>query len=219
MTRPYITLKFAQTIDGRIAARDGSSKWISCPESRKFAHRLRAENDGILVGVNTILKDDPSLTTRLVKGKSPARIIIDGKLRTPLGSRVVKSAKSVRTIVITTPKAPVRKIKTLERKGVKILIAPASKKDNVDIGGIVRILYRKGIKRLLVEGGGKTITSFIRSGLADRVFIIISPKILGSGVESIGDLGIYNIKSALKLRIKEIKRAGKDAIYRAYLKK
>ena len=109
MKKPYITIKYAQTLDGKIAAKDGSSKWISGPKSRKFAHRLRAEHDAILVGVQTVLKDNPSLTVRLAKGKNLARIIIDGKLRVDPACKIVKTAKGIKTIVVTTNSAPLGK--------------------------------------------------------------------------------------------------------------
>jgi len=215
--RPYITLKFAQTLDGRIAAGDGSSKWISGPESRKFTHKLRAENDGILVGVRTILADNPSLTVRLVRGKNPARIIIDGKLRTPLTARIVKDTKAAKTIIVTTPSSPGRKRKILEKRGVEFIVLPASKGGNIDLRKIIRILYKKGIKRILVEGGSRVITSFLKTGLVDTIIAILSPRILGKGIETVGDLGIRNIKGALRLRLKDIKRLGEDIIYIDYI--
>jgi len=217
MKRPYITLKFAQTLDGRIAARDGSSKWISGPKSRRFAHKLRAENDGILVGARTVLKDDPSLTVRLVKGKNPVRIVIDRRLRTPLTARIVRNTSAARTIIVTSPSSPGRKREQLKRRGVEVIVLPASRGGNIDLRKIIRILYKKGIKKILVEGGNRVITSFIKAGLADKVVTITSPRILGRGIESVGDVGIGSIKGALKLRLKNIRRLGKDIICIAYI--
>ncbi len=219
MKRPYITLKFAQTLDGRIAARDGSSKWISGPKSRKFAHKLRAENDAILIGARTVLKDDPSLTVRLVKGKNPARIIIDGRLRTPLTARIVRNTSVARTIIVTTPSSPVRKRERLKEQGVEFIVLPASKDGNIDLIKIIRILYKKGIKKILVEGGSQVVTSFIKAGLGDRIIMILSPRILGKGIASIGDLGIPNIRDALQLRLKDVKRIGEDIVYIACISK
>ena len=219
MKRPYITLKFAQTLDGRIAARDGSSKWISGPGSLKLAHKLRAENDGILIGAGTILQDNPSLTVRLIKGKNPARIIIDPKLRTPYAARIIKNTKIAKTIIVTARKAPKAKVAKFRQKGVEFVFLPLSKRGNVDLKKIIRILYRKGIKSILVEGGGRIITSFIKKGIVDKLIVIISPRILGKGKSSVGDLGIGNIKWALKLRIKSAKRLGKDVVYTAFLDK
>lgn len=217
MKRPYITLKFAQTLDGRIAARDGSSRWISGRKARRFAHTLRAAHDAVLVGANTVLRDNPSLTTRLVKGKNPVRIIIDGRLRIRLDSSVVKNTKKARTIVVTTLKAPKGKLEKLRKKGVECVLQPASRSGNIDLRRIIRILYGKGIKSILVEGGSNVITSFLRAGLADKITVIISPAILGRGLAAVGDLGIANIKGVLKLRRKNIKRLGRDIIYTAFL--
>ncbi len=213
MKKPYITLKFAQTLDGKIAAPDGSSKWISGPQARKFAHGLRAKNDAVLVGIRTILRDNPALTVRLVKGGNPARVVIDRRLRVPLEARVVKEANLAKTIIITTPKAPESKMKRLKAAGVEIIVLPASKGGYIDLHRIIRILYKKGIRRMLVEGGARVIASFLKARLADRIITVISPRILGRGVESAGDMGIGNIKNAVKLRIKNVKRLGKDIIY------
>ena len=219
MKRPYITIKFAQTLDGKIAAVDGSSRWISSPESRKFAHRLRAENDAVLVGIGTVLKDDPSLTARLAKGRNPARVILDSKLRTPFNSKIAKKARSTKTIIITGKNTPGRKIRKFEKKGIKFLISSNPKRGNISIDAAIRLLYKNGMKKILVEGGRDIITSFLRAGLADRIIAVISPKILGNGKESIGELGIKNIKGALKIKPEKIIKAGGDLIYTALVKK
>ncbi|NQU95088.1 MAG: bifunctional diaminohydroxyphosphoribosylaminopyrimidine deaminase/5-amino-6-(5-phosphoribosylamino)uracil reductase RibD [Candidatus Omnitrophica bacterium] len=219
MKRPYITLKFAQTLDGRIAARDGSSKWISGPGSLKLTHKLRARNDAILIGVGTVLQDNPSLTVRLAKGKNPTRIIIDPKLRTPYTSRVIKNTKIAKTIIVTARKAPKVKVAQFRQKGVEFVFLPLSKRGYIDLEKIISILYKKGIKSMLVEGGGRIITSFMKKGLVDKLIAIISPKILGKGKDAVGDLGIGNIKWALKLRIKSAKHLGKDIVYTAFLDK
>ena len=214
MKRPYITLKFAQTLDGKIAAKDGSSKWISSSRARKFAHKLRATHDAILVGSKTVLKDNPSLTTRLFKGKNPVRVIIDRKLRTPLNSKIL-STRLAKTIIVTTKKAPQRKIEILKKRNIEFIISNTTKSGNINLSRLMNILYLRNIKSVLVEGGRKTIALFLKRGLANKIIIIISPKILGSGVESIDNLGITNIKSALKVRLKDIKRIGEDIIYTA----
>jgi len=219
MKRPYITLKFAQTLDGRIAAKDGSSKWISGPKARKFAHGLRAKNDAILVGAKTVLEDNPSLTTRFVKGKNPVRIVIDGKLSIPLNSSVVKTANRIRTIIVTSKTAPRKKMERLRKKGVDLIVLSTSGGSNIDLHRIIRILSKKDIKSILVEGGSEILTSFIRVGLADDIISIISPKILGKGIESIGDLSIKNIKKSLGLKLNKIKRLGDDIAYNARIVK
>ena len=214
MKRPYITLKFAETLDGRIAARDGSSKWVSGPKSREFSHKLRAGNDAVLVGIRTVLADNPSLTARRVKGKDPVRIILDSALRTPRASKIVKEARRVKTIIACAGRKPGEKNAFLAGCGVQV-ISCASKKGNIDLKKLVRILYKMGIKSILVEGGRVVITSFLAAGLADKIVAIIAPKILGSGTESVGSLGIKNIKGALKLDFKSVRRLGCDVIITA----
>jgi len=212
MKRPYVTIKFAQTLDGRIAARDGSSKWISSAPARKMAHRLRAETDAVLVGINTVLKDDPSLTRRLVRGRNPARIVIDPQLRLPLNAKILKGNERAPTVIVTTPRAPAGKLAALQKKKAKFIILPPDKEGNIDITAIIGILYKIGIRKLLVEGGRGAITSFLRAGLADRIIAVIAPKLLGTGVEAVGDLGIRNIKGALKFRLSRAETAGADAV-------
>lgn len=216
MKKPYITIKFAETLDGKIAALDGSSKWISSPLARKFSHKLRRENDAIMVGAKTIIKDNPSLTTRFVRGKNPIRIVIDGKLRIAPTSNIIKSAKKIKTIIVTTPKNSKRKIAALEKEGVEFIFLKASKTGVIDLKVVIRILYKKGIQKLLVEGGAALIALFLKSSLADKIIVIVSPKILGRGTESVGELGIKNIKRALKLRFKSVKSVGEDIVYTAF---
>lgn len=211
MKGPYITLKFAATLDGKIAASDGSSRWISGPKSRKFVHRLRAGHDAVLVGIGTVLADNPLLTTHGIKGKNPARIVIDGELRTPFNSKIVKTARNIRTIIVTTPKSTRLKTEKMRKKGVEVIVFP-SKNSRIDLKKVMRELRREGIKNILVEGGKGTLTAFIKAGLFDRVIAVISPKILGKGLEAVGDLGIKTIKGAIKLRPKSVKRLGDDVI-------
>ena len=219
MKKPFITIKFAQTLDGKIASFDGSSKWISSPESLKFAHKLRANNDAILVGVGTILSDDPKLTTRLVKGKNPTRIIIDRNLRIPTNAQVLSVPEKNKTIIFTTKAASKDKIDKITKKGVEIIVLPAKKGGDIDLRRIIRILYRKGIGTMLIEGGSRTITSFIKEKLADKLVSVISPKIIGKGISFTGDLGITNIKKSLLLVPGKVKKIGKDVIYTAFFKR
>ncbi|MBN1354274.1 MAG: RibD family protein [Candidatus Omnitrophica bacterium] len=219
MKKSYITLKFAQTLDGKIAAIDGSSRWISGPKSLEFSHKLRRDSDGILVGIGTVLRDNPSLTTRFIKGRNPVRIVVDSKLRLPATANVVKSIKEAMTIVFTTNGAPKGKIEKLRKKGVEVIVRPIARDGYIDIGDIIRILYKKGIKKILVEGGKSIITSFLKADLADRIIVIVAPKILGKGVESAGDMGITRIDGALRMRLGSVERLGEDVIYTAYPKK
>jgi len=204
--RPYVTIKFAQSLDGKIAAGRGRRSRISSPAALRFAHKLRAKHDAVLVGAGTVRSDNPRLTTRLVKGKNPARIILDSRLRTsPVpGTRVVANAGRERVFIFTTKKAPKTKARALEARGAEVIKVPASKTGNIDLPQILRILYKKGIKKLLVEGGSEIITSFIKERLADRVMVIIAPVIFAKGVPA--------AKIPARFTLKKVKKFGKDIV-------
>ena len=196
---PHVTLKFAQTLDGRIATVTGDSKWISSPESRRFAHKLRSQHDAVLVGVNTVLKDNPRLDVRLVKGKNPLKVIVDSKLRTPLSANVSKR-QAYKTILAVTKNANLRKIQQVEKMGARILIIEADRNGQVDLKILLKRLRELGINTLLVEGGAKIITGFLKMGLVNRVIVITAPKILGRGL---GVLQTPLVSHDNRLRLKE----------------
>jgi diaminohydroxyphosphoribosylaminopyrimidine deaminase/5-amino-6-(5-phosphoribosylamino)uracil reductase len=209
---PYVTVKWAQTLDGRIATAQGGSRWISSAESLKLAHKLRATHDAILVGVNTVIKDNPELTTRLVKGRSPARVILDSHLRIPLDAKVLSNQEAAGTMVAATASPPVGKLPDLKKMGIEVLNIPPDSTGRVDLKELLKVLARRQISSLLVEGGGETITSFLRAGLADRVIAIIAPKIMGRGTEAIGELNVKDVSKALKLKFKRVYKSGVDVI-------
>jgi riboflavin-specific deaminase-like protein len=213
LKKPFVTLKFAETLDGRIAARDGSSSWISCPASLKLAHKLRAAHDAVLAGANTVTRDNPRLTTRLAAGENPVRVILDTRLKVSLNSKIIKTAGTIPTIFITTKYAPSKKIRAFRKKGAKVFCVGLSKEKRPDLKAALLVLGKSGIKSVLVEGGSAVITSFLKQGLADRIVVIIAPKILGAGVESVGDLGIRNIKGSLRLKTISLARSGADIVY------
>ncbi|MFC1566852.1 RibD family protein [bacterium] len=215
-SRLHVTIKFAQSVDGRIAAATGDSKWISNLESRKYAHKLRKENDAILVGINTVLKDDPILDVRLVKGKNPIRVILDTNLRLPMDSQIVETASKIKTIVVTSQFGKPVKMKKLEEKKIRI-IKIAIKNKKVDIKKMLQKLNGMGVEKILVEGGSSIITSFIRENLVDKIVVIIAPKIIGEGINSVSDLKTTNINKAKKLRLDKVIKKKQDVIliYRA----
>ncbi len=214
----FITLKYAQTLDGRIATSKGSSRWISSQKSRKYSHRLRSNNDAVLVGVNTILKDNPLLTVRLVKGKNPLRIIVDSRLRTPIKTRIIGDIKSAPVLIATTRRAPSKRIRQFEERGVDIAVIREDREGKVDIKMLVRALSKRGIRSILVEGGSKILTSFLKNRLADRLVVFIAPKIMGQGIDAIGDLGVVEIARCLNLKANRVKNIDGDLIYTASLK-
>jgi diaminohydroxyphosphoribosylaminopyrimidine deaminase/5-amino-6-(5-phosphoribosylamino)uracil reductase len=209
---PFVTVKFAQTLDGRIATAQGSSRWISSPESLKLAHRLRSHHDAILAGAGTVLVDNPELTTRLVRGRNPTRVILDSRLRIPLDAKVLADQEKARTLVAATPAADKEKLAALRRMGIEVLIAPPDKQGKVDLKQLLKTLAQRQISSVLVEGGAETITSFLRLNLADKIIAIIAPKIMGKGTDSVGELNITDISKALKLSFERVYRSGEDMV-------
>jgi len=215
---PFITLKYAQTLDGRIATATGHSRWISSPESRRYTHRLRNAHDAILVGLGTVLLDDPELTVRLVKGRNPLRIVLDSRLRIPLESRILQNQNQAGTMIVTTKKAAKAKSRRLEEMGIELLYTNMTKKGEIDLSDLFLKLGQKGVSSVLVEGGSSIITSVLREGLADKLLVIIAPKIVGKGIEGVGDLGITLMDQALTFHQHKLRKLGQDLLFEAGIK-
>ena len=209
---PFVTLKFAQTLDGRIATITGHSRWISSPASLKFAHALRAIHDGILVGSGTILQDDPELTVRLVKGRHPVRIVIDSQLRLSPQAKVLQDQDKARTIIATTHTASRKKLAAVGNMGIETIVVDRDPQKRVDMGKLLIELGKRNISSVLVEGGATVITSILKERLADRMVVVIAPRIVGKGIEAVGDLGIRVMGDAMKLSIRRVSRKGSDLI-------
>jgi diaminohydroxyphosphoribosylaminopyrimidine deaminase/5-amino-6-(5-phosphoribosylamino)uracil reductase len=208
---PFITVKYAQSLDGRIATAKGASRWISSAAAQEFAHRLRIEHDAIMVGIGTILADDPQLTVRLVQGRNPLRICLDSCLRLPLDARVLQG--SGRTLVVTTEGNAQDKIAALQGKGGEVLIAQRGLDERVDLRYLLQNLGEMGIVSILVEGGKEVITALLRGGLVNRMVVIIAPMIIGKGIEAVGDLGITDLSSAIRFSSAEVTEIGGDAVF------
>ena len=209
---PFVTIKYAQTLDGRIATATGQSQWISSASSLKFTHKLRAEHDAILVGVGTVIKDNPELTVRLVRGRNPLRIVVDSALKIPPQSKVLQNLSKNRTIIATIKKASDPQFKKLSNLGAEIVTIGTNKQGNVDLKKLLKILSKRNISSVLIEGGAQIITSILINNLANRLVTVIAPKILGKGIEAVGDLRIRNLDLAKKLSIRKITRSGDDII-------
>lgn len=206
---PYITLKSATSLDGKIATVSGESKWITSEESRLDVHKYRHQHDGILVGINTILKDDPELTTRLpLGGKNPIRIVLDTNLRTPLDAKLVNDNKAP-TWIIVGQNVATEKIKAMQEKYAEVIEMPSTVLDTLDV---LKVLGEKGITSLFVEGGSQINGSFIKAKAINQVITYIAPKIIGgaSAPTSIGGAGFEKINDCLALQIKSVETIGAD---------
>ena len=208
-SRPYVVLKYAQTLDGRIATYTGDSKWISGDAERQASHGLRAACDAVLVGVGTVLADDPQLTVRLVPGASPQRIVLDSTLRVPLNARIFDEAAS--TLVVTTRRASAARRRALEARGAGVRTVRAGP-DGVDLSATLALLRAAGVRSLLVEGGAAVITSFLRSRAVDRLVVGISPTIVGAGKEAVGDLQVARVAEGLHLQRRSVHSLGSDLV-------
>jgi riboflavin-specific deaminase-like protein len=212
--RPFVTVKFAQSLDGRIATATGESQWISSQSSLRLAHKLRREHDAIMVGVGTVIRDDPRLTVRLVNGRNPLRIVVDSRLRLPTCARVLADGAARQTLVATTEAADAERACELENLGAEILRLPASAGiSGVDLAELLEELGRRRIKSVLVEGGARIVTSLLTARLVDRLVVAIAPKIIGRGTEAIGDLGIIHLRDAISFSKFKTRRLGPDIIF------
>lgn len=217
---PFVTLKMAQTLDGKIADYQGNSRWISNPESLKKIHLLRSQYDAILVGANTIRKDNPQLTVRLVKGRNPIRIVLDGNLSVSKRSKIFSSAKENPILLFTSKKGYLKNLnKALYLKdiGVKIFVIK-SKSNIISLTTILKILAKNNIASVLVEGGSEVIAQFIKNHLADKLIYTISPKILGKGTPAINDSIKFPIKKPFELNYVKFQQYGTDIMIEGYIK-
>jgi riboflavin-specific deaminase-like protein len=209
---PLVTLKFAQTLDGKLATVTGDSKWISNPSSLRLAHRLRSAHDAVLVGVDTIIRDDPRLTVRLVEGKNPRRIIVDSRLRIPLGRKVLGRRSAPSTLIATTSLSDQRMANRIISAGAEVWHIRKDGSNRVDLQYLLQRLGKSGIRSMLVEGGSRVLTSFLKRRLADYLVVVIAPKIVGKGMKSVGpsaSRGSADLVSAPSLRYF---RSGDDII-------
>ena len=218
-SRPFVISKFAMTLDGKIATYSGHSQWITGEEARAHVHELRDEVDAILVGIGTVLKDNPALTTRLKErtGKNPIRIVLDRELRTPLDAKIVQTS-TAKTIIVTAEDQQ-QKASSFENLGVELLYVPVVD-HKLDLNVMLGELYKRGITDLLVEGGGEVNASFLRNGLIQKFLVYVAPRVLG-GRHSItpftGD-DVETVDAAMQLQFAEVDQVGEDLRITAYPK-
>jgi diaminohydroxyphosphoribosylaminopyrimidine deaminase / 5-amino-6-(5-phosphoribosylamino)uracil reductase len=216
--RPLVTLKLATTLDGRIAARGGASRWITGPAARRLAHGLRDVADAVLVGAGTVRADDPRLTCRLRGGRNPLRIVLAGpRLDLPPRARVLRAADAPTWIVAPRGAAPAR-IAALRRRGVEVLLL-GGRRGRVPFRRVVEALGARGLTSLLVEGGGTVAAEALRAGAVDRMVLFLAPSLLGAdGVPAVGPLGLRHPADAPSLDVLAVGRVGKDLVLEARLR-
>ncbi len=213
--RPFVLLKAAATLDGRLATTTGDSRWVTGEAARAEVHRIRHEVDGILVGVGTVLADDPSLTARPPKsdGVDPIRIVLDSRLRTPVDAKILTGGSPAPTILVAAGDAPAKRKAELTAAGAEILQVPR-KNDLLDLRSLMDRLGGRGMTSLLIEGGGRVLHSCLREGIGDRFAYFLAPKLLGGddGVPVFRGAGPALMKDAVSLDIRNIRRFGPDLL-------
>lgn len=216
---PFVTLKIAQTLDGKIATATGESKWITGEEAREEGRRLRDINDAILVGINTILKDNPSLTARIPGGRDPIRVIVDSRLRIPLNAKVLIQKSQAKTMVATLSNVPESKIKKLQDIGAEVLTIKSAL-GRVDLQDLMKKLGKKDIMNVLIEGGAEVNASALKSSIVDKIVMFIAPTIMTGkdSLCSIGGISPKKIGYAIKLRNVTSCFVGQDLMLEGYIR-
>jgi diaminohydroxyphosphoribosylaminopyrimidine deaminase/5-amino-6-(5-phosphoribosylamino)uracil reductase len=215
---PFVIMKAAATLDGRMATSSNDSRWVTGEPARKFVHRLRSRHDAILVGVNTVIADDPQLNCRLPgKHRQPLRIVLDSKLRIPLSSQLVKTCKEMGVLIATTEEADENKLKKLEQAGVEVARLEAAR-GQVALVKLLEYLGEREVTSLMIEGGSEVFTSALAEKIVDKVYLFYAPKILG-GRDSIPMVGGENpryMSEALTFHDLKLKKLGEDILLTGY---
>jgi diaminohydroxyphosphoribosylaminopyrimidine deaminase/5-amino-6-(5-phosphoribosylamino)uracil reductase len=218
--RPFVTLKVASTLDGKIATARGESRWITGIAARKLVHQLRARSDAILTGSGTVLADNPSLTARTgsAHGHTPLRIVLDPSLRVPLHAKVLRDRKAP-TLIVTTAAGAAANRAALQKIGAEVLVLPA-RHGRIQWRALLSELGRRGIASLMIEGGAEVNASALRKGIVDRVLFFLAPRMMGGrdAVGAIGGLSPARLSDVLKLKRMAVMRIGPDILVEGYLR-
>ena len=217
--RPFVTLKAGITLDGQLATASGESRWITGEPARRDAHRLRSQVDAVLVGIGTVLSDNPSLTARLsdrpkrLASRQPVRIVADSHLRIPLTAQLVAHVRDAHTLVATTTAASPRKIAQLRRRGIDVLVLP-DRKGRVSLLALCTQLGRLGMSHVLIEGGSTLNASILRDGLVNRIVLYVAPQLLGGQDAKglIGGTSPKHLTESLALKTVTIRKLGRDMV-------
>lgn len=214
---PFVTLKLAATLDGKIATASGDSRWISGEPSRARVHRWRDQMDAVLVGIGTVRADDPLLTCRVANGRNPYRVVLDSRLRIAPTAQLLRLPDAGKTIVATTTQAPVKKVRALEKLGVTVWRL-AQRNGQVAWPALLRKLAGMGVVSVLIEGGAAVAASALKSRIVDKLELFYAPKIVGGdGASMIASLGIGEMARALTAKRVSVRRSGADIWFSAYL--
>jgi len=210
---PFVTVKIAESLDGKIATSKGESRWISNDLSRRYVQKLRSKVDAVMIGINTVIKDGPSLIPKTQKREFTKRIVVDSHLRMPLDSKLVRSSDSAPLLIAAIDKASAKKINILRKKGATVLIV-RSKNNRVDLTCFFRELGKLGIMHVLVEGGGELVGKLFDERLVNKILFFISPKIIGgeSAVSSVRGKGVNRIRDAVRLKNMVLRRFREDIL-------
>ncbi len=216
---PFVTLKTAMSLDGRIATKTGSSRWITGEPARAKAHGIRSINDAVLTGIGTVLADDPRLDVRLdgYTGHQPVRIVVDGKGRIPASALVIQGAPKQTTIIATTDLMSLDASQKLSEAGAEIMVVPRHG-DRIDLQRLLRELGQRGLVSIMVEGGAALTTAFITEGLVDKYVFFVAPKLIGgtAALGFYGGVGVEDIEDARGLRFDTCENIGDDIMIEAY---
>jgi riboflavin-specific deaminase-like protein len=203
-------LKYAQTLDGRIATSTGDARWISGEGERRVSHALRAAADAVMVGVGTVFHDDPQLTVRMVPGASPVRVVIDSTLRTPLTAKVLDDAAA--TTIVTTERSDADQRAALRQLGTRVEVVPSNGDGRVSLPAMFACLRAGGVESVLVEGGSQIITALLAEGLVDRVIVAIAPIVIGTGTQAVNGLGVERVMDGIRLANRTLVPVGDDVL-------
>ena len=214
---PFVILKLAASLDGRIATSTGESRWVTGSGARQYVHHLRDQVDAVIVGAGTVLADDPRLTCRVPGGNDPLRVVLDGRLRISLKAHLLHQREPEKTIVVTGSGAPLKKIAAIQACGATVWKFPL-REGRISFAPLLRKLGKMGLLSVMIEGGATTAGWALKEDVVDKVLFFFAPKIIGGeGIPMIGPLGIKKMSHARKIKDIEVKRLGKDFLVSGYL--
>lgn len=214
--RPFVTLKLAQTLDGRIAASNGESKWITGPPARTLVHQMRREHDAIAVGMGTVRADNPSLTVRRVRGYDPYRLVVSSTLKFPASCKLIENNHDHRTICVSTRSAISRFRKQGGTPGLSFWQVASAGRGKIDLSDMLTRAADFGLRSVLVEGGARLASSLLRENLVNKMVVFVAPRLLGNGLPALADLGVTSLSDSLRLDRVTVSQCGADAVVIGY---